>query len=127
MNRRWPLIGVITVFVLGILCGALGMRIFYSYRFDSIIKGKADAREEMLVNRLESKLKLDAGQMAQVRAIVHETREGIAALRRQVRPQIEALIGKAHVRITTILTPEQREIFEKLVAERKEKMRDRGM
>ncbi len=127
MNKKWPVIGVITVFILGILCGGLAMRIFYSYRFDSIIKGKADVREEMLVNRLESKLKLDSQQMVQVRAIVRETREGIAALHRQLRPQVEALIDKAHTRITTILSPEQRETFEKIVAERKEKMQDRGM
>ncbi len=92
MSKRLPVIGVITVFLLGILCGSLGMHLLHSYRSDSVIKGRVEPREEMLVNRLERKLKLDSRQLEQVRTIVHDTRGGIDALRRQLRPQMEALI-----------------------------------
>jgi hypothetical protein len=92
---------------------------------DSITSGRGEPREEVLVNRLERRLKLDDRQVVQVRSIVHETHDGITALRRQLRPQIEAVIEKSQARINAILTPEQRERFAVMIAEHKEKMRKR--
>ncbi len=125
MNKRWPIFGVMVVFLLGILCGSLATHLFHSYRSDAIIKGKRIPREEMLVNRLEKKLRLDEQQMEQVRTIVHQTRDEIAAQNRQLRPRIEALIDQAHTRISEILTPEQREKFERMIQKRKGRMRDK--
>ncbi len=126
MNKKKPIFGVVTVFLLGILCGSLATHLFYSCRFDSFMHRRGEAREDMLVNRLEGKLKLDGRQVEEVRAIVHETHEGIEALRGQIRPQIEVLIGKSQTRINAVLTPEQQGKFAKMIAERKEKMRERG-
>src|SRR5512136_2454776 len=98
MDKKKPIFGIVMVFFLGILCGLLATHLFYSCRFDSFMHGRGENREEMLVNRLEGKLKLDERQVAQVRAIVHETHQGIEALRAQIRPQIEALIGKSQAR-----------------------------
>ncbi len=126
MDKKKPLFGVVTVFLLGILCGSLATHLFYSCRYDSFMHGRGEAREEMLVNRLEGKLKLDERQVEQVRAIVHETHQGIETLRGQIRPQMEVLIGKSQARINAILTPEQQGKFAKMIAERKEKMRERG-
>jgi hypothetical protein len=126
MKKSWPLFGVVMVFLLGILCGSLATHLLYCYRYGPIMGVRGEAREEMLVNRLEGKLKLDKRQVDQVRVIVHDTREGITALRGQIRPQMEALIGSAQTRINLILTPEQREKFGRMIAERKEKMREKG-
>ena len=125
MKKRWPIFGVMLVFLLGILCGSLATHLLYNYRMDSIISGRGEAREEFLVKRLVRKLRLDDRQKAQVRSIVHDTHEGIKALRRQLRPQTEAVIEKAQARINAILTPEQREKFAQMIAEHKEKMRKR--
>ena len=126
MKQKRPIFGVVMVFLLGILCGSLATHLLYSCRYDSLMRGRGEAHEEMVVNRLERKLDLDERQLPQVRAIVHETHEGITALRRQTRPQMEALFESARTRISALLTPEQREKFERMVAERKEKMRERG-
>ncbi len=126
MEKKKPIFGIVMVFLLGILCGSLATHLFYSCRLDSFMHGRGENREEMLVNRLEGKLNLDERQVVQVRAVVHDTHEGIEALRGQIRPQIEVLIGKSQARINAILTPEQREKFAKMIAERKEKMRERG-
>ncbi len=125
MKKRWPIFGIVLVFLLGILCGSLATHLLYNYRMDSIISGRGATREEVLVNRLERKLKLDDRQVSQVRSIVHETHEGIMALRRQLRPQTEAVIEKSQARINAILTPEQRGIFALMIAEHKEKMRNK--
>lgn len=125
MNKRWPIFGVVLIFLLGILCGSLATHLLYRCRMDSIASGRGEPREELLVNRLERRLKLDDRQVVQVRSIVHETHDGITALRRQLRPQIEAVIEKSQAKINVILTPEQREKFAQMIAEHKEKMRTR--
>lgn len=123
MEKSRPIFGVVLVFLLGILCGSLAMHLVYKYRMDSIISGRGENREELLVNRLAEKLTLDNRQQAQVRSILHETHEAIKGLRSQIRPQTEAIIEKAQARINAILTPEQRGEYAKMIAERKEKMR----
>jgi len=125
MKKRWPIFGIVLVFLLGILCGSLATHLLYNCRMGSMSGGRGETREEVLVERLERKLKLDDRQVALVRPIVHETHEGIMALRRQLRPQIEAAIEKSQARINAILTPEQREKFAQMIARHKEKMQKR--
>ncbi len=127
MKRSWPIFGIVLVYLLGILCGAFATHLLYKYHLDSIISGRAQTREDVIVNRLDKKLELDDRQEEQVRAIVHESQEEIKALRTQMRPQSEAIIAKAQAKISMILTPEQRNKFDRMIAERREKLRKRGM
>lgn len=126
MKSIRPAAVVFLVFVIGILCGTFGTHLFYRYRIESIISGRAPSREEAIVHRIDRRLKLDARQLEQVRSIVHETHKEIRALRQQLRPQTEAVIEKAQARIRTLLTPEQQATYEKMIAERKERMSRRG-
>jgi Spy/CpxP family protein refolding chaperone len=121
MKNVRPIYCILVVFILGTLCGTLGTHLFYKCGMDSIISSNGENREERLVNRLDRKLDLNAGQKEQVRAIVHETQEDIRQVRRQFRPQMEAAIEKAQTKIGVLLTPEQRKKFEQIIAERKGK------
>jgi len=126
MKKSRPIIGVLLVFFLGILCGSLATHLLYSYRFESIFSSSAQAREEAIVSRLDTKLDLDDRQEEQVRAIVHETQEEIKSVRSQIHPQTEAIIEKAQVKIRAILKPEQVNRFEQMIAAHKEKLRKKG-
>lgn len=126
MKSLRPVYCIVVVFTLGILCGILGTHLVYNFRMETIISGRGQNREERLVNRLDRKLGLDAGQKEQVRSIVHETQEGIRTVRSQFRPQMVAIIEKAEMKISAILTPEQREKYEQMIVERKEKFKKRG-
>jgi Spy/CpxP family protein refolding chaperone len=88
---------------------------------DSIMGARGANREERLLERLDRKLDLDARQKEQVRAILRETMAEVRQVRRQFRPQMEAAIGKGQVKISTLLTPEQRKKYEQMIAERKER------
>lgn len=123
MTKGRVIFGVVLVFVLGILCGALATHLLCRYRVESIMSGRPQHREEAIVSRLDRKLDLDDRQEAQVRAIVHETVEEIRALRSQLRPQTEAVIARSQAKISTILTAEQRKKYEELIAERRERLR----
>jgi hypothetical protein len=127
MKKSRPIVtGVVIVFFLGILCGVLVTHLLYNYRFESILNSKVQAREEVIVSRLDHKLDLDDRQEEQVRAIVHETQENIKGARSQIRPQIEAVTEKAQVKIRAILSPQQVIKYEQMIAAHKEKLRERG-
>ena len=127
MKKSRPIFGVVLVFFLGIMCGSLATHLLYKYRMESIISGKGETREEVLVTRLSRELKLDDRQEEQVRSIIHETHEAIKGLRSQIRPQTVAVIEKAQARINAILTPEQRVKYVQMIAKRKEKMRKKEL
>jgi hypothetical protein len=126
MKKIRPIIVIVLVFFLGILCGSMAIHLLYNYRFESILSGRAQAREEFIVSRLDRKLDMDDRQEEQVRAIVHETQGEIKAARNQIRPQTEAIIERAQVKIRAILTPEQVIKYEQIIAAHKEKLRKRG-
>ena len=126
MKRSKPIIGVVLVFILGILCGSLATHLFYKCRFESVFSHGTHSREESIVKRFDRKLNLDDRQEEQVRAIVHEAREEIKVVRSRIRPETEAIIEKAQAKIRAILTPEQGKLFERMIVEFKEKRRNRG-
>jgi hypothetical protein len=125
MKKLRPVYCIVVIFVMGVLCGILGTHFYYNCRMDSIICAKGQSREERLVKRLDRSLGLDARQREQVRGIVLETKEEIRKVRRQFRPQMQEIIGKAQVKINAILTPEQQKKYEKIISERKERERKR--
>jgi hypothetical protein len=126
MKRCKPIIGVVLVFILGILCGALSLNLYYGCRYESISSGNPHSREEGIIRRLNRKLDLDERQKGQVRAIVHEAQEEIRKTRSRIRPETEAIIENAQIRIRAILSAEQGNKFEQMIAERKQKLRERG-
>ena len=126
MKSSKAIIGVILVFILGILCGILATHLMYKYRFESILSGRAQNREEFIVKKLNRRLNLDSRQEEQIRTIIHGTHEEMKALRNSFRPQTEAIIERSQAKIREILTPEQRKKYEQLIAERRERDKERG-
>ena len=119
MNKNKSLLAVLLVFILGAVSGALVTHVIHQGRFAAFSKGGHPPREEMLVKRLTDKLDLNSQQQEKVRAIVHETQLSMQQIRRQSRPQIEAALTESQQRISLLLTPEQRDKFDKIIAERK--------
>jgi hypothetical protein len=126
MKNGKIILGIILVFVLGVLCGLLSSHIMNRYRIESILSGKGQSREEFIFRKLDHKLGLDAGQKDQIRAIIHETHEEIRTLRNRFKPQTEAIIANSQARISLLLNPEQRKKYEQMIAERRERNREKG-
>jgi Spy/CpxP family protein refolding chaperone len=68
--------------------------------------------------RLTSKLALDADQRAKVHQILVRSQGQLKELRTKFQPELRIIISRAETAIGSILTPEQRAQFERLVAER---------
>jgi flagellar basal body-associated protein FliL len=119
MKKRKAIISILIVFLLGSLAGALITHEIYQHRIESFIRG--EPKRELIVRRLSHQLNLDAAQLSQLRVIVEETYDGIKNVRKQIKPQIEAILESSQNRVRAILLPDQLEKYEKIIAERKKK------
>jgi hypothetical protein len=120
--KKWKaIVSVILVFLLGSLAGALVTHKIYQHMIEGIIKGEAKPIRELIVQRLNHELHLDATQLEQLRIILKETHDEIRNVRKQFRPQIEEILARSQSRVRAILHPDQLEKYEKIIAERKKK------
>lgn len=116
--KKWhAIVGVVLVFLLGALAGTLVTFNVCHQRMESGFREEPGRMKEFIVGRLGRELKLDQAQMEQLRTIVRETHTEIRSVRRQFRPQIEEILSRSQDRVRTILRPDQREKYEKIVAE----------
>jgi Spy/CpxP family protein refolding chaperone len=106
---------LLVVFVLGSVTGAALTGLYRSRA-----GGGAEARERAMHERFEkmrTELSLTDQQTTSVRTILDETRNEYRAVRNELRPRFEAPRLKARERIRALLTPEQQQKFDALVAQ----------
>ncbi len=114
---------ILLIFILGAASGGLAMHIVYKSHMETFLRGDRKTREEILLNRLSRRLDLDDRQREQARAIVEKTHGEMDKIRKQYRPQMEAVLENSRAEMRRILRPEQLQKFEAFVAERKAKHR----
>jgi len=107
---------LLVVFLLGSVTGA-ALTGLYRSRAGG---GGAEARDRAMHERFEkmrTELNLTDQQTTSVRAILDETRNEYRTLRTELRPRFEEPRTKARARIRALLTPEQQQKFDALVAQ----------
>jgi hypothetical protein len=120
--KKWKaIVSIVIVFLLGALAGALVVNMFHEQRAERLIRGEPKSTREFIVRRLNTELSLDTAQQEQLRTIVQETHAEMKNLRRQLRPQTEEILSRSQEKVRAILRPDQREKYEKIVAERRKK------
>lgn len=117
MKNIKAIIGIILVFTLGATSGATVTYMVQNAKLESFIKGGLEAKGELFISRLTQKLDLDDQQQAAVRAIVKENSNAIREVRKQYRPQTQAILEQGQARIARILKPEQQEQFRQMIEE----------
>ncbi len=110
---------ILFIFILGIACGALVIRIVYKSRMEMFLRGDRKGREDILLNRLNRKLDLDDRQQEQARAIVEKTHQEIDKIREKFHPQMEAVMASSRAEMSRILKPDQRQKFEQFILKHK--------
>jgi hypothetical protein len=125
--KNWKAIAaVLLVFILGAFCGGVVTHMVHRSRMEAFVGGGPVAREELLVKRLTRQLDLDTRQLELIKPIVHETHANISRVHQLSRPQVEVLLEESQRQISAVLRPEQREKFEKIIADRKKHRPLRG-
>ena len=107
---------LVAVFVLGSVTGAALTGLYRSRASGD----RPEARERAMHERFEKmrrELNLTDQQTTAVRAILDETRNEYRALKTELRPRFEEPRQKARARIRALLTPEQQQKFDTMVAQ----------
>lgn len=115
--KRWKLVsGLLLVFVLGILAGSFGTRVYLKDRFEHLRKDPK-ARQAFIMRKLSKELELTQDQKTKIEKIV----EQVGAKRREFflknRPEIKRIMDEGFLQIKKELNNDQQK---KLDALRKE-------
>jgi Spy/CpxP family protein refolding chaperone len=96
---------VILTFVLGLLVGGVTMKLVAHRLFFHPMMG--EHRQDHMLNRLSSKLKLSPEQKEKVGAILTTAHQQMEALSKETGPKFEAIRNSTSDQIRSVLTPEQ--------------------
>ena len=106
---------LLVVFVLGSVTGAALTGL---YRSRTVVGPEAHERAmHERFEKMRSELSLTDQQTASVHTILDETRNDYRTLRNELRPRFEEPRMKARARIRALLTPEQQQKFDAMVAQ----------
>ncbi len=109
--------GVLIVFLLGALFGALGTGLFIRHKFREFTEGKASF-QKFFMRRLTRELKLTDEQESEVRKILEQTGVEIRQFLRDSHGAFEKIMQRRNTQLKEILTPGQQkkldEMFERI-------------
>lgn len=114
MKRIKLYIGLLLVFVLGILCGALGTGLYIKQESATLIETRRPMRTIFLMERLDSKLDLTQAQKTKIQKILNQLEADMSEFRKLRKPEMEKILGPHWDMIRQELNSEQREIFDGL-------------
>lgn len=106
--------GVLVIFIAGAAVGWIGTRHWYKERVESLMRGNPEAFHEVIVRRLDRKLNLNPDQVKNLREILNQSHEEVAAAREDLSPEIQEILEETKSRVEAILTPEQAVTFRHL-------------
>ena len=118
--KRWKLIsGLLLVFVLGVLAGSFGTRVYLKDRFEHLRKDPK-ARQAFIMRKLSKELELTQDQKIKVEKIVEQMGEKRREFFLKNRPEIKKIMDEGFAQIKKELNNDQqkkldvlREEFEK--------------
>ena len=118
--KKWKaIIGVVLVFVLGALSGAIVSYGVCRHKEDALLYGGHGARSAAIVERMSCRLKLDRDQREKLEAIMKDTHREMLEARRPLQPKIDEILARTETRVRGILRPDQIDAFNKFTAEKK--------
>jgi len=125
MNRVAALSAVLGLFMVGVLVGVIGTHLWQGHapwRPGDFHPRGPMGHEGRFVEQLEQQLGLTNEQKDEIEAILAESRIEADALRNKLLPEVRAHMEATHERLLEVLTPEQREEFEKISSRHRSRM-----
>ena len=116
-TRLKILLVVLGIFALGCVTGA-SLDSAYRLQASNDRASAGQPAKEDFFEAMQRNLNLNNRQATEIRTIVDETRSDYRQLRAEVRPRYDSLRQKARVRIRALLTPDQQQKFDAMVAQR---------
>ena len=107
---------IVVVFALGGVAGA-SLDSLYRNRTGAAARERTHSTDKML-ETMHHDLNLNDQQSQQIHAILDDTRNQYRALRTDVRPRYDTIRQQARGRIRALLSPDQQQHFDAMIAER---------
>ncbi len=108
MRKNWkPILAAVVIFLSGVVLGVVGSRASVQRAVTRTVAGDTAHVERLLLDRLDDRLDLDERQLQALRPILAEALDEFAALRRETRPRVDAILDRAVGDMKAELTPEQ--------------------
>ena len=113
-QRLW--IGLMVLFLAGIVTGVAGTTLYWQYEHDRRSEQGPAAKQERLMKKLIHDLSLDTAQEAAIKPIVDRTHKNLLRLRFQHQPEVERILMEGMADMRTSLSPEQQRKLDELYA-----------
>ena len=115
MSRLKRILGVLLIFVFGVIAGGAGASAGFAQKIREVLTGGPEAVVKEIVKRLDEELKLDPEQKRMLQGIADETHIKLRQSRAKIQPEVDRTLGEAEGRVRAILYPNQIEKFDKLL------------
>jgi hypothetical protein len=123
--KRWRLIiGVVVVFILGVLVGSLGTQLFQRQWSERFWKDPAE-RRALFLRKLTKELRLTEEQQQEFKVIIGEVDKNLEALHGERRAEVKKILDEGFSRMNEKLGPDQQKKLEELRAKREPRLKDR--
>ena len=99
--------GVLIVFLVGMLFGAVGTSAFIVRKMRHYVEGTADIRHPWLMRRLSRQLQFTAEQKPQVQSILEKSEVEIRQLVQRSLLEFKEIMERQRAELRPVLTPEQ--------------------
>ena len=116
MIRQKLWIGLVVLFLAGVLTGVVGAALYWQYKQDHQGERGPAARQERLMKKLTQELALNPAQEAAMKPIVDRTHKRLLRLRFEHQPEVEQILAQAMADMKTTLSPDQRRKLDGLYA-----------
>ena len=110
-SRTKAVFGIILIFVLGVVSGAVGTSIFVKWKMAEFLKHPGVALMAAMEQRLTKNLDLDAGQTQQIHGYFMDNLRQHKLLQSQIQPQVQQLNQATVQEIRAALRPDQQTRF----------------
>ncbi|WP_447601547.1 hypothetical protein [Nitrospira sp. Nam80] len=116
MTRQKLWIGLVVLFLAGVLTGIVGAALYWQYEGDHRGDRGPAARQERLMKKLTRDLALDSAQQAAMKPIVDRTHKQLLQLRFEHQPEVEKILAQAMADMKATLSPDQQQKLDGLYA-----------
>lgn len=123
MNKLKTWLGILCVFSLGIMVGALGVNVYKQYKIDRFLKGGRESIVTRIMEKYDRDLNLTEAQYIEIEKVVEQSREEWEKLRSKYQPEKDEITNRRLAGIKEHLTVEQQQKIDKMDEEKRQKRR----
>jgi hypothetical protein len=122
--KNWKsILGILLIFVFGMITGGLLTARIIDKRVRHFLQGGPNAVAELIETRLNRGLDLDAAQRAGVANAITRARDRLKSARQEVQPKVDEAFAQAEREIRDLLRPEQAAKFDGIISRARERWR----